>query len=231
MEFTIPDQGNNDEIDSDANPSTGMTDPIALQQQQSVMNVDAGLVAQSVLPVELVSFDVASSDCNADINWTTAAEINLSHYELQYSSDGVAFDEVKIIRAFGAGVSATNYFYKDTIHRTHGFYRLKMVDLDGTTEYSSIQALQADCLKEDRVTLFPNPFRNMFRMEIDSRETGQGQLMIYNQVGRLIKKTSLSISEGINSMDIDLPQVPVGTYITRLVINAKHIINGLFKTD
>lgn len=91
------------------------------------------------LPVTLTSFSGAVVDGAVKLNWKTSAEINLKQYEIEYSLNGASFDK-------GAGVvSAQNaangaaYSFTHVINNTGVvFYRLKMVDNDGSFSYSGI---------------------------------------------------------------------------------------------
>ena len=83
------------------------------------------------LPVELIELS-----CNdKTINWSTGAEINNSHFTIEYSTDGITWVSKGEIYGQGNTQEVTNYEYPIT---QNGYYRLYQTDYDGTTEFFDI---------------------------------------------------------------------------------------------
>lgn len=92
-----------------------------------------------VLPVELISLNAVGFENFVELSWITAIELNSSHYQVQRSSDGIYFDNVAVVSAAGNSSESTLYSYRDTrAVKGVNFYRLQMVDLDGTQKLSKI---------------------------------------------------------------------------------------------
>jgi len=49
------------------------------------------LITGTALPVELTSFEGRALGCDVQLNWSTATEVNFSHYEVERSENGVDF--------------------------------------------------------------------------------------------------------------------------------------------
>lgn len=73
------------------------------------------------------------------LQWRTMQEQNASHYNIQRSEDGVHFRTIGMAMAQGTTASVTDYNFEDK-QATGGmyYYRLEQVDLDGTSNFSSI---------------------------------------------------------------------------------------------
>ena len=99
-----------------------------------------------ILPTELRSF---FSDCDGEtenIKWETISEENVSHFILESTHDGLLFEPVKKVQAVGNSHSANQYEVRlDPTTSATRLYRLKMVDIDGKFEYSSL-ILRNNCL-------------------------------------------------------------------------------------
>lgn len=95
----------------------------------------AGVCLQS-LPVKLLSFDVNKVNNTAVLNWKVAAEENFSHYEIERSGEGRTFSTFKSVPG-----GRTAYEETDRSPLPKSFYRLKMVDADGTFLYSPVKVI------------------------------------------------------------------------------------------
>ena len=124
-------------------------------------------LAYSQLPVTLVSF-IARKLPNSSVllEWTTASEINNSHFTVEKSFDAVDWQIVEEI--IGAG-NSTAFNHYQTIDNNPlpgiSYYRLKQTDFDGTFEYSPIQSVGEDRLAY-QLEISPNPTENILRINI-----------------------------------------------------------------
>jgi trimeric autotransporter adhesin len=75
---------------------------------------------------------------NVKLNWNTGDEVNFSHFNLLRSMDGRSFENIKRITSPGQN----SYTYIDinaaSLYGGRLFYRLQMVDTDGSFVYSNI---------------------------------------------------------------------------------------------
>lgn len=136
----------------------------------------------SLLPVELLSFEANKlSSERIEVNWSTSSEFNVSHFEVERSYDGLYFEKV-------GERSATNtkelkhYQLFDT--RENGalvlYYRLRMIDLDQTVEYSKTISLFFN--ENGKCIVFPNPTSE--RLSVHSTSKVE-KVEIFDVLGRL----------------------------------------------
>jgi hypothetical protein len=92
------------------------------------------------LPVRLVNFELFDADTENVIQWTTATELDNDYFILEFSSDGVNFEE--LVRLPGSGTTSEKIAYHAVhteVPRKINYYRLTQVDFDGTaSEYGPI---------------------------------------------------------------------------------------------
>lgn len=94
----------------------------------------------AILPITLSNFSVTVRNNSPYLNWQTVSELNASHFEIERSTDGYNFISVGKIVVSSNYTTNGNYFYSDNEGSAAGyyFYRLKLVDLDGTFTLSKI---------------------------------------------------------------------------------------------
>jgi Secretion system C-terminal sorting domain len=94
--------------------------------------------AATPLPVSLISFSGKNQENSIQLNWHTSTETNFSHFEIQKSSTNKEFGTIGKV----TGNQSAIYNFTDT-NPTEGqnYYKLKMVDLDGTSSFSKTIAL------------------------------------------------------------------------------------------
>lgn len=95
------------------------------------------------LPVEFGSLD---ADCNT-VWWNTFSEWNSSHFELEYSTDGIIWVWVSTVHAQGNSVQNTIYNVSYT-NSNHKYFRLTQYDYDGASEMLGV--VSVDCGNEEK---------------------------------------------------------------------------------
>ena len=171
--------------------------------------------AASTLPVELTIFAGIKSGNDNQLNWTTDQEINSDRFELERSNDGVRFVKITTVNARGNTTTKTNYAYTDkNVSGNIQYYRLKMVDIDGTSAFSRIVVIKRDKLGLDITSVSPNPFVDKLSVDISSETNGPAQLQIFNLSGTMVRSTQIKTVKGTNHYDLDkLEGLSSGIYI------------------
>lgn len=142
----------------------------------------------AVLPIDLVSFG-ASCESGITLNWQTASEKNNSHFEVEYSLDGLHFNATgdKIPSAKNSnGLSTYRFLFepgRDSIKYAEVMYfRLKQVDEDGSAEYSKI-VFSTCATSFDEVSIYPNPASGTFYIYCKNAED-QLNLTLFDAYGK-----------------------------------------------
>lgn len=117
-----------------------------------------------VLPVDLLSLRVRKTGDWATLGWESANEINFSHYTIQRSDDGIRFESIGRVSADGSAGSIKSYQFTDSRpYKGTTYYRLLMVDIDGTTKESHVVVLSDNSWL---LTSYPNPFTEGITLSI-----------------------------------------------------------------
>ncbi len=117
---------------------------------------NGGVGGTHPLPVSLVSFEAFKQTNKVLLLWTTTNELNAGEYIVERSADGTSYLQIGTITAFNNS-QTSNYSLTD-IRPLPGlnFYRLQMMDRNGTFRYSPVRKIIFINTGDD-ITVYPNP--------------------------------------------------------------------------
>jgi hypothetical protein len=179
-----------------------------------------------ILPVKLIAFTATLNNNNkADLKWTTAGEINVSHFVIERSADGVNYNVAGKVFANGNTTGIMNYSFTDAVENTQSpviYYRLRSMDIDGKAEYSETRIIRLHNLHRNNITVFtyPNPVSNELRITIpDSWQNKQVQYEVLSINGYSAKKSANAGSSQTETMNIS--NLTPGLYIVKATCNGE----------
>ena len=162
------------------------------------------------LPIKLKSFTAVNDHNTVLLKWETASEINSNYFEVERSDDAQFFQSIGKVKATTNTSSLTSYNYADTKAASSGgniFYRLKMVDLDGTTRYSntvSIKPTNASLTIKNVYPVIINGSDNI-TVEVVSDKRKNLDLTIIDVNGRVYFRKTSQIEQGANTIKFSTP--------------------------
>jgi hypothetical protein len=153
------------------------------------------LYVHSTLPVTLNEFTGKVMPQHNELKWIVEDEQNLSGYELERSSTGSSYIKIATINSRNQ-TSQSTYSYNDLTPPFEGYYRLKMIDLDGTFTYSSVVFLRRESGKTT-FNVLGNPFRDLITIRYQLPQAQRLSIKLYNSAGALMRKEDYSATAGI----------------------------------
>ncbi len=164
------------------------------------------------LPVTLTEFTAIKNNCTATLNWTTSFEINTDRFDVQVSKNGSADFKTVGTRAASSNSSTIKTYQFDYAMETGVvyYYRLKMLDKDGSFTYSVIRQLSCNDVKT-QITIAPNPVYDVFK--ISGLAKGKNTITLSSTDGKMIKS---QISSG-TVVQVDISHLSKGIYIVRIL--------------
>ncbi len=174
--------------------------------------------ANAVLPLQLINFK-ATAMANANVlDWNTENEINTSKFEIEYSIDGLSFSAIASKDANSDIQNSKEYNYKHTIStRAKSYYRLKMIDKNGSFTYSNIISIVNDNVSMATVTVFPNPFVSKVTVQFTSTTKDINVVKLIDQTGKIITSTTQAGYAGVNTISLqNLDNYATGVYFVEI---------------
>ncbi len=186
---------------------------------------NGGLNTLVPLPVKLISFDAHKQD-NDDVllEWKIADELNIDRYEIEVARSSQAYQSnnfVKIGDVPGRGSSATQqeYNFTDMENNKAGvrYYRLKIIESDGSFQYSEIKPVVFD--NNIVWMIYPNPSNGVFNVVYQQNAGEAINIKVYNIKGQLVRKLQTIASGFVQKTSIDLQQSKFTRGIYMIVVN------------
>ncbi len=172
----------------------------------------SGVIPGGSLPVILSGFSVQNNnDGTAALSWETKMETNSSRFEIERSADGSGWNTIATVQAKGNAALPTDYSYTDGKMLTGtNYYRLKMVDLDGSAVYSEVKVLQGSVI--NHISFYPNPARDYVNVTLGGTRSGMVTVRLINQAGVVLQEKSVSGGAG-TTVTFPLQQAASGWYV------------------
>jgi hypothetical protein len=193
------DTGNNASVPAGA--TTDLAGQPRFQGADSVVDMGAFEGTFISLPVNLVSFRGSIENGISLLTWRITDAINFDHFEIEYARDARNFQKIGEVRY---DASRDSYSFSDAEDNKSGYFRLKMVDIDGSFDLSSIIRLKNSVVENESTLLYPNPTADY--IQVSSKESGD--IHIYNVTGKLM--LSKKLKAGVNLLDVG--KMPIGLY-------------------
>ena len=171
------------------------------------------LVSAAPLPIELVRFQGEApptancSKATVKLIWETASEINASYFEVERGKYG-NFERIGSVVATGGPATTQHYsFVDENPIQGAAYYRLKMIDRDGSFKYSDI--LHIESCKTGELEIAPNPTsgRLFIRGNLD-----KVKMELMDADGRRYDFQTRNVNGGLQ---LDMSGFPSGIYFIK----------------
>jgi hypothetical protein len=165
-----------------------------------------------VLPLNLLSFNAFAENNKVKLAWKTSQEINVSHFEIQRSYDGVNYHTIATQQAKNAITENFYSVYDNSPAKGKNFYRLQMIDKDGRFTNSLISRVDFD--SPWKIIIAPNPVTSMLTVY---GLYGSGQLLLIDMSGKTVLKKT--IQQGMEQ--IEMRNLQDGLYLLQINVDNK----------
>ncbi|MCA8832033.1 T9SS type A sorting domain-containing protein [Hymenobacter pini] len=162
------------------------------------------------LPVQLVSFAARAQKGSVALQWRTASETHSAYFEVERSVDGRHFAPVGRVAARGTSTTLQQYAFIDATPPVGQlYYRLHQLDVDGTGQYSSVEALTL-LPPAAQLTLYPNPATATLYVRWQESSGGPVTLRILDATGRVVWQQQHAIAASERGLELPVASLPSG---------------------
>lgn len=182
-----------------------------------------------ILTVEFLEFTALAQKNSVDLEWLTASEIDNKGFEVERSKDAKEWETLTFVKGNGTSNEINRYDFTDKIPlKGLNYYRLKQIDIDGTSSYSELETVVfAD--KNIAVQSWPNPVQNTLHYIVHADENDDlYEAKLYNLIG--VELFNLE-TEAEAEQTIDLSGLPAGNYYLRVTTRTDQYIQQIIKAN
>lgn len=203
---------------------------IVLASAPVLLNGAGSPAACGTLPVTLTRFKgQVDNNSIAQLNWQIGESINFRQFEVEMSLDGINYSGTGIV-GYTAG-KADYQFSQRMFSGVLYYFRLKMVDEDGSYKYSSIVTLRAqEIASESALVILTNPSTSSTMIKLKANSNQTTTLKLYDETGRLLNQKKLSLKPGTQLVELtETNGLLPGTYLLQVIIDQAPVSARLVK--
>jgi hypothetical protein len=187
------------------------------------------------LPVSSLTIHAYQQDKDIAVQWKVVGELDVNHYEVERSGDGIHFSQAGLQTATGNTNSTVFYQWTDmnpvsgnAQHPADNFYRIRSVSNSGEIKYSDIVKVTiADGTSS--ITIYPNPVTaKVVNVVFKNMDKGLYRLQLINNLGQVVLVQQVNHTGSNTILPVKLNGVAAGTYLLEIIKpdNTK-IVKGL----
>ena len=164
----------------------------------------------SPLPLTLLSFNAQQNDKNVLLKWITNNQINTNYFDVERSNDGIHFNKIEKVAAQNYTANTNDYSCIDpNVPLGILYYRLKIVDTNGSFTYSPIVIINNKKILELELHLYPNPATIYTNIQLPTLAGQHVAVNIFNEQGQLVKQI---LQKNATQIQISIAELASGTY-------------------
>jgi len=168
-----------------------------------------------LVPLKFISFTAKiqpnpnpSKEGNVLLQWQTANEINVSHFNIQRSTNGVSFTTIGKVVAQNKSINSYE-FIDANLPSLEGlgvglFYRIQSIDKDGKISYSEVKQIRLNQLTNNPINIYPNPSKGEINIDFNKADAGLKQFTITDIYGKTVWQQQSSFSSGILKANLNV---------------------------
>ncbi len=180
-----------------------------------------------ILPVSIVDFKAAQQGSGINVQWKVLNELNIDHYEIQKSLNGVAFSTIASVKALNNDMPVNQYAIADGKPVTgNNFYRIKTFDKNNTITYTEIIDVKiAEGIASSSIRFYPNPVTNhALNIQLNNLPAGRYNVSLYNAAGQKVLDRVFDHAGNAATQQVMLPaNISKGTYLVKLFNETTYI--------
>ncbi|MDQ6757593.1 MAG: T9SS type A sorting domain-containing protein [Bacteroidota bacterium] len=180
--------------------------------------------------VNLGKFTGGYSSGFVQLRWATTNEKDVSHFEVERSTDGTNFRQIGKVLA-KADVTSSEYDYLDILaEKGSNFYRLVVIDKDGNYTYSKAITISVENKGISLMLVYPNPFSKKVQVRINGDYPEQVTIRIVDNAGAVVRTQLAQVQQGENNIGLkNVDDLLPGIYYLEVIMKDKKMKTKLMK--
>ncbi len=137
------------------------------------------------LPVTFTSIKAVQKNADIQVDWKVENEMNMNHYVVEKSLDGIHFSDQSTIKAINGNANQYNWMDKN-VAVGNTYYRIRSVDMNGLSSYTQIvKVVSGKILSE--ISVHPNPvIDGSINLRLINQSSGIYGIRLFDPLGQVI---------------------------------------------
>ncbi len=169
---------------------------------------------EAALPITISEIKGTWSEKNTvQLSWSVSEYVNGSHFEVErFGKDGV-MHAIGVVPPSKSGTGEYSWQDNNPLDDIN-YYRLKLVDNDGSFSYSSIISVKPEGIRRP-LTVYPNPVTDRLFADMWVKDEGVVKIEVCNLAGFAVAESYETVSTGLNNLYVDTSGLPAGIYFLK----------------
>jgi hypothetical protein len=175
------------------------------------------------LPLRFVNIGAERDQAVVLVNWQTAQEYNVDHFEIERSAGNEPFKQIGSMSALNTG-TGSSYAYTDKLPAPGtASYRIKGIDKDGKVTYSAVVIIGPNNNTGSFMRVLNNPTTDVIFLSASNDRNGSYGYELYSNAGQLVQKGTVVINGNSSSRIALGSKVITGVYVLHVRNDEHHL--------
>lgn len=168
------------------------------------------------LPITFLKFDAYKEERTSHLKWLLAKDDEVQSFDVERSHNAVSFEKIGNVAQNDANKKSYGFVDRQPMTGSN-YYRLKVINKDGTTEYTGTKVVKFDDAKSIAVKIYPNPATNVVNIELPEDVNNETNLIlnIYGMNGAMVHHQKISKANS-SIITVNTEKFAVGNYVVHL---------------
>lgn len=164
-----------------------------------------------VLPIKLMSFEAFPELDKVNLKWQVSLQEDINSYEIEWRTGPQEFQKIGVINSKTSQNSVLIYdFLHETAVPGNNYYRLKIINSNGTFEYSNVITVK----RTPEFKVYPNPATSYVKINTDNVLPVGSELKLINSMGIIVRQ---QLTDSNIVQHIELGGLTPGMYYIQLI--------------
>jgi len=184
------------------------------------------IYSSTPLPILLTGFTATRQGNGTLLKWSVAQETNMDHYEIQRGVNAADLSTIGQVTAGGYSTLPIQYSFPDSKPGTGmNYYRLKIVDRDGSSTYSIVIPVNFPADRSIAMSMYPNPVTDRLHITLTD-PASVICIRIINTRGQVVRTVIPAASDMI---EVPVSDLSKGVYIVEIKADSIKYVEKILK--
>lgn len=169
----------------------------------------------TALPVTISKFTGEFINGKNQLNIELLQAVNVKNISIEKSADGVHFTAIGDLPYTTSALLGKHTYLDAQPFAGNNYYRLNVINNDGSAEYSNIILLKNDAKR--LVYVYPNPVKDVLNISITATTSARYNCYLYDVSGRLLISKVYNVVEGRQTLQMPFGRMAKGAYTIKVV--------------